>query len=324
MLVLVWPWLFSLLPAPLLMRFFAEKTREQPLLYIPFAQDFAQNTRVNHSSNKQPLLWLAYLIWLLLLCTVARPEWVGEAVDVPRSGRDLMLAVDLSGSMQVKDFQLNGQTVNRLEAIKSVAGAFIQQREGDRLALILFGEQAYIQTPLTFDRQTVQTLLNEAVIGMAGQQTAIGDAIGLALKHLDEDQREQRVLILLTDGANTAGEVSPKKAAELAKHAGLTIYTIGVGADKMLIQTLFGTQQVNPSQDLDEKTLQHIADTTGGRYFRARNSAELASIYQLLDELEPVAHEEEKFRPRISLYMWPLGFALGLFVLLLSLRLRHA
>lgn len=316
--------MFALLPLPLLVLLLPEVQRQRALLYVPFAQDFSHTATPKLAQKHSPLLWLALLVWLLLLCAAARPQWVGEAVDLPRSGRDLMLAVDLSGSMQVQDFKLGGQMVNRLEAIKAVAGQFIAQREGDRLALILFGEQAYMQTPLTFDRHTIQTLLNEAVIGMAGQKTAIGDAIGLALKHLDEKQREQRVLILLTDGANTAGEVSPKKAASLAAEAGLTIYTIGVGADKMMVQTLFGSQQVNPSADLDEETLRAVAEITGGRYFRAKDTAELAAIYQILDELEPVEHEQEKFRPHRALHVWPLAAAVFFFVLMFSLRVRYA
>jgi len=324
MLEFVWIWVFALLPLPLMMLFFSASPRQQASLYVPFAEELSQYSIPNIKPKPSPLLWLAVLIWILLICAAARPQWVGDAVDIPRSGRDLMLAVDLSGSMQVKDFQLNGHMINRLEAIKHVAGNFIQKREGDLLALILFGEQAYIQTPLTFDRKTVKTLLNEAVIGMAGQQTAIGDAIGLALKHLDKNKRQQRVLILLTDGANTAGEISPKKAAELAAQAGLTIYTIGVGADKMMIQTLFGTQQVNPSRDLDENTLLHIADVTGGRYFRARDTAELSAIYKLLDELEPIAHEQETFRPRQALHVWPLSVAFVLLIVMLSWRARRA
>ncbi|MDQ6961923.1 MAG: VWA domain-containing protein [Mariprofundaceae bacterium] len=324
MLEFIWLWVFALIPLPLLIYFLPPIQKQRALLYIPFAQEFSDTVVPSMGKKHSPLLWLAMLVWLLLLVAAARPQWVGEAVDIPRSGRDLMLAVDLSGSMQVKDFELGGQMVDRLEAIKAVAGQFIQQREGDRLALILFGEQAYIQTPLTFDRQTIHILLNEAVIGMAGQKTAIGDAIGLSLKHLDEKQREQRVLILLTDGANTAGEVSPKKAASLAAEAGLTIYTIGVGADKMMVQTLFGRQQVNPSADLDEKTLREVAESTGGRYFRAKDTAGLAAIYALLDELEPVAHEQETFRPHMALHVWPLTAALLFFVLMLSLRVRHA
>ena len=236
------------------------------------------------------------------------------------SGRDLMLAVDLSGSMEARDFELNGQAVNRLTATKSVAGEFIQRREGDRLGLILFGEQAYLQTPLTFDRATVHTLLMESVIGLAGKKTAIGDAIGLAVKRLQESTGDSRVLILLTDGANTAGEVAPIKAAELAASIGLKIYTIGVGADEIIVQSLLGHRRINPSQELDEKTLRAIADKTGAQYFRARNTRELEQIYKLLDKLEPVEAEALHFRPTSALFFWPLGIALLLTALLVVTR----
>jgi Ca-activated chloride channel family protein len=235
-----------------------------------------------------------------------------------------MLAVDLSGSMDIEDFVVDGEVSNRLEAVKRVASAFIQRRSGDRIGLILFGEQAYLQVPLTFDRKTVESLLNEAAIGLAGDKTAIGDAIGLAIKRLRDNPADQRVLILLSDGANTAGQVQPLKAAELAAREGLKIHTIGVGADEMLVRDFFGTRRVNPSEDLDEATMTAIAETTGGRYFRARNSEELDQIYALLDRIEPASRDARYFRPRNELYPWPLGFALLAGMGALWLRGRRA
>jgi len=231
------------------------------------------------------------------------------------SGRDLLLAVDISGSMETEDMQLGRQVTDRLTAVKAVAGNFIDHREGDRLGLILFGDQAYLQTPLTFDRETVRTLLNEAAIGLAGKSTAIGDAIGLAVKRLRERPAENRVLILMTDGANTSGSVDPLKAADLAAREGVRIYTIGVGADEMLVRGFFGTQRV-PGTDLDEGTLTAIAQKTGGQYFRARDIEGLQKIYALLDKLEPVSQDEQTFRPVHELYVWPLGAALLLTALL--------
>jgi Ca-activated chloride channel family protein len=210
--------------------------------------------------------------------------------------------------------------VDRLTATKQVAGEFIERRVGDRIGLILFGEAAYLQVPMTFDRRTVRTLLDESVIGLAGQATAIGDAIGLAVKRLRERKESNRVVILLTDGANTAGAVEPVEAAKLAAREGLKIYTIGIGADEMLVRSLFGTRRVNPSTDLDEKTLGSIAELTGGKYFRARDTEELEKIYALLDELEPLEGEARKFRPRQSLYYWPLAFAFLIGVALAGLR----
>ena len=158
--------------------------------------------------------------------------------------------------------------------------------------------------------QTVELLLSEAVLGLAGEKTAIGDAIGLAVKRLQSAESKQRILILLTDGANTAGQVSPLKAAELAARQGLKIYTVGIGADEMTVGSFFFERKVNPSADLDEKSLRAIAEQTGGRYFRARDTAELEQIYAMLDELEPVEKEQEVFRPVTTLFHWPLGLAL--------------
>jgi len=307
-----WPWLLLLLPLPLLLRRLlpAAATSRDAAVRVPFIEDFKRTgSQGPKIITRHGLLWLALLAWILLIIAAARPQWLGDSVELPVSGRDLMLAVDLSGSMQVEDFELNGRTVNRLYATQSVAGDFIERRVGDRLGLILFGRQAYLQTPLTFDRKTVQTLLSEAVIGLAGKETAIGDAIGLAVKRLRDKNKNSRVLILLTDGANTAGEVEPIKAAELAAQEGLKIYTIGIGADEMLVRSLFGTRRVNPSVDLDEKTLKAIAEKTGGRYFRARDTDDLMKIYQLLDEMEPVERENKVFRPTSALYFWPLGAA---------------
>jgi len=321
-----WPWLFLLLPLPLLLRWLlpASTNIQDAALRVPFFDEFT-NTASNNAISKSARwpIWLALFAWLLLITASARPNWLGEAIELPISGRDLMLAVDLSGSMEAEDFQINGRTVNRLTAAQWVGGDFIKRRVGDRIGLILFGSQAYVQTPLTFDRETVRTLLHEAVLGLAGQETAIGDAIGLAVKRLrqtGDNNKNSGVLILLTDGANTTGKVEPIKAAELAAQYNLKIYTIGIGADEMQVRTLFGTQRINPSADLDEKTLSAIADKTGGRYFRARNIDELEKIYQLLDQLEPIEQESQVFRPSQSLFSWPLSGALILSSLLILLR----
>ena len=204
---------------------------------------------------------------------------------------------------------LKNAAVNRLKVVKKVAGEFIQRRHGDRVGLILFGSRAYLQTPLTFDTETTATLLEESEIGLAGRETAIGDAIGLAVKRLRDDAAAERVLVLLTDGANTSGEVQPLQAAGFAARDDLTVYTVGVGADEMMVQDFFGSRVVNPSADLDEDTLRAIADQTGGRYFRARDAKSLEKIYEILDELEPVESDVETIRPIDELFYWPLGFA---------------
>jgi len=312
MIQFLWPWAALLLPLPFIIYFSfpAKNNLDDAALRVPFLNDFGQSTNSQAHSHKKPwLIILAFIAWCLLVLAIMRPQYLGESVELPVSGRDLMMAVDLSGSMQIQDFKVKGQTVNRLQATKYVASQFIDQRVGDRLGLILFGEQAYLQTPLTFDRKTVKTLLLESEIGLAGKATAIGDAIGLAIKRLKDKDKESRVLILLTDGANTAGEIEPIKAAELAAYNGLKIYTIGIGADEMIQRSFFGTQRINPSADLDEKTLTTIADKTGGRYFRARDVKELQKIYSLLNKLEPTEKDSQHFRPISALYYWPLTIA---------------
>ncbi len=317
----VWPWAFILLPLPwLIYKFWPPAlAAEEAALWVPTLAPFAG---VQHQRSRRKGRWqlpLALCCWLLLLGATARPQWLGDPIELPVSGRNLLLAVDLSGSMQTEDFYLDGETVNRLTALKAVAGKFIQQRVGDRLGLILFGDQPYVQVPLTFDRRTVEQLLDEAAIGLAGQKTAIGDAIGLAVKRLDGGTGEEQVLILLTDGANTAGQLKPLKAAELAAAEGLKIYTIGLGAETMEVRGFFFNQTVNPSADLDEETLTAIAQQTGGRYFRARDTNQLAKIYAELDRLEPVERDHNVYRPISELYPWPLGLVLFFSLLLLLL-----
>jgi Ca-activated chloride channel family protein len=272
---------------------------------------------------RQPLLAVAAgLAWGLLTLAAARPQWVGEIETLPITGRDLLLAVDISGSMDTQDMMLAGRNVNRLAMVKKVAGDFIERRKGDRVGLVLFGSRAYLQTPLTFDTETTAILLAESEIGLAGRETAIGDAIGLAVKRLRQDAASERVLILLTDGANTSGEVEPLQATEFAAREGLRIYTVGVGADEMMVRDFFGTRLVNPSADLDEDTLRAIAERTGGTYFRARDAADLARIYQKLDELEPVESDQEAVRPVDELFYWPLAGALLVTLAALAYVLR--
>lgn len=309
-----WPWLFLALPLPVLARLLLPRADDgvEAALRVPGLAAFSLDSAAPalRQLPKRGRLWLAVLAWLLLVTAAARPVWLGDPSDLPVSGRDLMLAVDLSGSMQTPDFVINDQQVDRLDAIKHIAGQFIDQRVGDRLGLILFGSQAYLQTPLTFDRNTVHQMLDESAIGLAGEQTAIGDAIGLAVKRLRDQPPGNRVLILLTDGVSNAGDLSPLKAAQLAAKAGVTIYTIGIGADSMQVPSLFGMQTVNLNGDLDEATLRAIAKTTGGRYFRARDSAELNQIYGVIDKLQPVDLQTQTFRPRTTLFYWPLAASL--------------
>jgi Ca-activated chloride channel family protein len=312
-----WPWLFTLLPLPwLIYRFATPASRQEAALRVPFFNSIsteAVSSETQGGGNKRSLLLLT-LCWVALLTAAARPLWIGDPIELPTSGRDLMLAVDISESMKLQDMQIQNQRVDRLVLVKKVVGEFVEKRKGDRLGLILFGTQAYLQSPLTFDLTTVQQLLQETQIGFAGGKTAIGDAIGLAVKRLRKRPESSRVLILLTDGENTAGEISPLQAAQLAAQEKIKIYTIGIGAEEMIEPGLFGgsfgSRRINPSANLDEDTLTQIALSTGGRYFRARDEKELESIYAILDQLEPVEQKAELYRPINALYFWPLSFAM--------------
>jgi Ca-activated chloride channel family protein len=314
----LWPAVLLLTPLPWLFRRLSPAARsQQPALRAPFFSEWDELSDHRRPAGSGGAPWIMtglWLIWLLLLIALARPVWVGEPIELPKSGRDLMLAVDISGSMRVEDMKLGQVTARRIDAVRQLGAEFIGRRTGDRLGLILFGSNAYLQSPLSFDTATVRRFLLEARIGFAGQETAIGDAIGLAVKRLKERPAESRVLILLTDGRDTASTVRPLEAAQLAASMGIRIYTIGIGADEMTLPGLFGSsfgsRQVNPSAELDEPMLKEIAATTGGQYFRARNPRELASIYELLDDLEPVEQESAVYRPRQSLGYLPLLAAL--------------
>ena len=312
MLQFEWPWVFAVLPLPWLIWRWAPMTTQirGAALRVPSLEDFHILVEdVAASRAFRPRLIAYTVAWVLLVASAARPQWLGDAIEIPVNGRDLMIAVDLSESMRESDFVMNSRPVDRLTATKVVAQQFIERRVGDRVGLILFGQQAYLHVPLTFDRSTVQQLLDEAVIGMAGRQTAIGDALGLAVKRLREQETPDKILVLMTDGRNTAGAIDPLRAAELAAEAGLTVHTIGIGADESIQRGFFGMVRINTAQDLDEKTLKTIASTTGGQYFRAHDTRAFEQIYTELDTLEPIEHGGEHFRPTAPLFFWPLATA---------------
>ncbi|NKB76537.1 MAG: VWA domain-containing protein [Gammaproteobacteria bacterium] len=306
-----WVWLLLLIPLPLLVHSLTPPAKQEiAALKVPFYPSLVESDFKQASKNHRWRMLLMSSIWLLLLVSAARPQIVGDYINVPISGRDLMMAVDVSGSMQEQDILHGNKLQTRLDAVKRVGGQFIERRVGDRIGLILFGTQAYLQVPLSLDRNTVIELLNESLIGIAGEKTAIGDAIGLSIKRLQSLESDQKVLILLTDGSNTAGTIEPSKAADLARIAKLRIHTVGIGATEMEVDSFFGRQTVNPSRDLDETLLRHIATTTGGQYFRATDEASLGNIYALIDQLEPIEKEAQNLRPTRSLFFWPLGLAL--------------
>lgn len=316
MMTLAWPWLLLLLPLPWLYRHFrSPQARQHVKLLMPSAMPLVAKQRAQQG-NPWSLTGL-WLIWALLLIALARPQWQGEPIGRPMEGRDLMVAVDLSGSMAREDMQLGSQMVDRLSIVKLVLKDFIERRQGDRIGLVLFADTAYLQAPLTFDRTTVATFLDEAVLGLVGRQTAIGDAIGVSVKQMLNQQSSHRVLVLLTDGDNTSGSMTPEQAVKIAQKYDVTIYTVGVGAEVMVRRSLLGSRNVNPSADLDEQTLKQIAQATGGQYFRAVDADSLTQIYQTIDALEPVASDETFFRPVIDVFFYPLFAALGIACLLL-------
>ncbi|HET8799699.1 MAG TPA: VWA domain-containing protein [Marinobacter sp.] len=316
MLNLAFPWALLLALLPLLLHWRKPASQSVDAPVFPVGHWLSDLPGVSRQGNAVPL-WqrlLLALMWLLLVLALARPQHVGEQVQMPVTGRDLMLVVDISPSMDEQDMVIRGRSINRLQAVKRVLNDFISRRQGDRLGLILFGTEPYVQAPLTFDLETVRTLLMEAGLGMAGRATAIGDAIGLAIKRLRDRPQDQRVAILLTDGANTAGEITPDKATEIAAAAGVRLYTIGIGAESMVQRGLLGSRRVNPSRDLDEALLTRMAQQTGGQYFRARSLPELEMIYQSIDQLEPIELEGKFYRPVTELYVWPAGVALALWL----------
>ncbi|GAA6133624.1 VWA domain-containing protein [Oceaniserpentilla sp. 4NH20-0058] len=318
-----WPWLFLALPLPLFVYFLIPaKQTMQSQVFAPSLMMLAEQRQIGAQKPSIVLYILMALAWFCLVTAAARPVYVGEPKPIIETDRNMMLAVDISGSMSEEDMAVRGRLINRLQAVKVVLTDFIAKRKGDRLGLILFGSKAYIQTPLTFDLQTLEQLLNESAIGLAGKQTAIGDAIGLGVKRLQSLPESNRVLIFLTDGQNTSGEIDPIQAAKLAQQAGVKIYTIGIGADELVVQGFFGPRRVNPSRDLDEKTLTEVADLTGGQYFRARNLEELNQIYSFLDDLEAIESDKQVIRPEKSLFHYVLAFALGLATVIFMIQQR--
>jgi len=302
----VWPWLLLVLPLPLLCYWLlpARATTPTAALRVANLERFDEQNNVLSTAIK-PKLLLAVLLWILLVLASARPQWLGDPVASPIEARELILAVDLSASMSENDMKLNGRWVDRITMVKAVLAKFIEQRQGDRIGLILFADNAYVQAPLTFDLETVKQLLDEAILGLVGERTAIGEAIGLAVKRFDRRDQTNKVLVLLTDGENTAGNITPEQALELAVAKQVTIYTIGVGSNNR--RGFF-----NQGSGIDEQALSTIARATQGQYFRATDSKELEKIYQHLDKLEKIEVSEQTLRPRRALYYWPLTLALVL------------
>jgi Ca-activated chloride channel family protein len=319
-----WPWVFVLLPLPWLLWRWLRPAAPGQALHLP--QPGLDLREARGTTMRGALPWLLALAWLCLLVAAARPQRLGPPQAQQHSGRALMLAVDLSGSMRTQDMELAGQAVSRFGAVEAIAGDFIARRGGDELGLILFGSRAFLVTPLTYDLDAVRAQLQGAAVGLAGTQTAIGDAVAVAVKRLSALPESSRVLVLLTDGVNNAGSIAPLDAARAAKAAGVRIYTIGIGATRMRVPGFFGSQLVNPSADLDADMLTRIATMTGGRFFRATDSGQLADAYRAIDALEPMPQHGPSLRLRHELFRWPL-LAAALLLLLAwwpRRRGRHA
>jgi len=295
----------ALLPLPWL--HYLWRRRAQPsgvAIFLPFAAGL-ETTTGTVAATRSWRVWLFAVLWLLLIAAAMRPQWLGEPLPAPTTGRRIILAVDISGSMNTRDMANNA---SRLQVVQQVAGEFIDSRQGDQVGLILFGTQPYVQAPLTPDLATVHRFLDESLVGFAGTETAIGDAIGLALKRLRAENgtnSDRTVLILLTDGESNAGTLQPIQAARFAAQAGLRIYTIGVGA--AVRGGFFGPVGNN---DLDEDTLKQIAKLTGGEYFRATDASALQSVYAQIEKLEPVAGRDQWLRPTDEWFPYPLTLAL--------------
>jgi Ca-activated chloride channel family protein len=305
----IWPWMLAFLPLPWLIRPFLKPAPEQqqPLLAPQIWQALQAESSMDWQPLQRPqtrnrLPWLFILIWLGLILAAMRPVWYLTPTPFEATGRDLVLSVDLSGSMEKPDMLVQGRAVDRLTALKTVVDEFIQQRRGDRMALVAFGSQAFMISPLTYDLNAVRQLLAEAQIGMAGNNTAIGDAIGLTLKHLQNHRNQKAVLILLTDGSNNAGSIDPMSAAKKAQQVGLMIHTIAFGNTD--------PGRGRSADDIDTETLKTVAELTGGQSFLASRTEDLAKIYQRINEMESSEFTLNQYRARTELYTWPLGLVL--------------
>jgi Ca-activated chloride channel family protein len=306
MITLAFPWALLLLPLPILLWLLFPPHRERvPALRFPFFRRIVETAGSKPGegavilSRTRLQMGAAILVWVLMVLALARPERLGDPVEMNKSARDVILAIDISGSMDAKDFNApDGTKKQRLEGVRGVVDNFIAGREGDRVALIVFGSKAYVQAPLTEDLQTISELLNQTEVGMAGPHTALGDAIGLSIRTFEASDIEQRLLILLSDGTDTASRMSPVTAAEIANDRDIEIYTIGVGDPNAS-----GEDRVDPA------TLQDIASRTGGQYFFAEDEQGLQQVYDRIDQLAPRQVETLSYRPRQALAFLSLAAA---------------
>lgn len=307
----VWPFILLILPLPWLVRIFSARLKNKSVevtpgaLRVPFFDRVAAFGTFQGAPDTRTAGYWLIAAWLCFVLAAMRPVTYGTAADIPREARNIMLAIDVSGSMGEQDFDVAGRPVSRLSLVKNVVSDFIAKRTGDRLGLVVFGSEAHTLAPLSADLKTLSDLFADVGIGIAGEQTAIGDALALAVENTAKVPADKKVIILLSDGYNNAGVISVGQAVELARKQGITVYTIGIGADQKAMD-FFGMLPIQTGPALDEKTLMAIADATGGRYFRARSTADLVNIYQIIEQLETTPIEDNPVRPRIELFYIPL------------------
>lgn len=311
MYALEYRWLLLIIPLPLSVWFLLPPFKEEQMsVRIPFFSQLTAAAGLKPSSGAVVLRanWLQRLIaplcWCLLVLALARPVFIEPPVERIQPARDLMLALDISQSMETNDFvSPAGKRITRIGAVKSVVDSFIQRRTGDRIGLIVFGAAAYPQVPFTLDHRTCRMLLSETQAGMAGPQTMIGDAIGLAIKEFENSQAAERVLILLTDGNDTGSRMPPEKAAEIAKDKGVKIHTIAIG-----------NPAATGGDKVDIGLMRTISNVTGGRFFVGQDVRQLNEVYATLDRITSKNYKVESYRPKHQLFMYPLGAALSLVV----------
>jgi Ca-activated chloride channel family protein len=306
------PWALLLTPLPLLVWWLAPPQRERvSALRVPFFEQIvaAAGSEARAGAVVMRRRWLqiivAILVWLLLVAGLAKPEWVGEPIVRTEAARDIMLALDLSGSMEYVDFPgEEGTDVSRFAAVQRVVYRFVAERESDRIGLIVFGTKAYLQLPFTRDLDTARALVDLMEVGMAGPKTALGDSIGLAINSFESSEVDDRLLILLTDGNDTASKMTPINAADIAALNGVEIYTIGIG-----------NTEATGEDRVDFDTLAAIARRTGGEFFNAEDEAGLGAVYRRIDDTAVADVRTQSWRPRDSLVHWPAGLAIVLVLL---------
>lgn len=313
MLTFVWPFVAFLLPIPFVLFLIKKKTTEPKVasaLYVPFFKGLKKECQTieHHISFWSSLFFLSG--WIALCLAGMRPVFIGEPISVKARERQLMLVLDVSGSMEEDDFVLGNRRISRLNMVKYLSDDFLKKRKGDAVGLTLFGSEPYTYIPLTSDVDTASQMLSELDVGMAGDQTAIGDALGLAVQSMKDIKNESKVIVFMSDGNANAGGLSPAQGLELAQKDGVKVYTIGIGGRPYTVNTFFGKRRVNPAAGLDEETLQKIATQTGGKYFRATTTADMQAIYDEIDKLEPIEEETHVIYPTKELYFYPLLLAL--------------